>query len=226
MNPVRSKHDAAAPGAEGESSNVPFRVGDRSPSPASGRSAPENPNGGGPSPSGGKGGSPDPREAGWPIKEPVKDALRKPLSVAQAPTHDSSETVAPDVAQVVRVLQKLEDLLRTNQVGPELERESEMSRVQMEQFVTRFKRLRNAAPGQGRAVEVEPGHERAFNDNPTSTALDRGTVGNLATRSSANVVDDRQRDNVEGSRPVVPSALQSGFEAYKSSLSHATATPP
>ena len=100
-----------------------------------------------------------------------------------------------------------------------------MSREQMEQFVKRFKPLK-AAPGQGRDVEVEPGYERAFNDEPTSTALDLGTVGDLATRSPANVVDDQQRDNVEGSRFVVPSELRSGFEAYKRSIAHSIPTRP
>jgi hypothetical protein len=130
------------------------------------------------------------------------------------------------VAQVVLVLRTLEDLLRSNQVGPELERDSGMSREQMEQVVTRFQRRRNAAPGQGRAVEVEPGDERAFHDEPASIPLERGTVGSLATRLGANVVDDQQGDIVEGSRFVVPSELRSRFEAYKSSLSRSTATRP
>jgi hypothetical protein len=130
------------------------------------------------------------------------------------------------VGQVVLVLRKLEDLLRSNQVGPTLERESGMSREQIEQFVTRFKRLRKAAPGPGRTVEVEPGHERAFNDEPTSIALDWETIGNLTTRSPANVVNDQQRDNVEGIRFVVPSDLRSAFEAYKSSISHSIPTRP
>ena len=64
-------------------------------------------------------------------------------------------------------------------------------REQMEQFVTRFKLPRKAAPGQGRDVEAERGSERTFNDEPTSIALDWGPVGNLATRSPANVVDDQ-----------------------------------
>src|SRR5262249_17009161 len=155
------------------------------------------------------GGSPDPSGAGLPKSDSVKNAPRKSSSVAPAHPHDSSETVAPDVGQVVLVLRKLEDLLRSNQVGPTLERESAMSREQMEQFVTRFKRLRKAAPGPGRTVEVEPGHERAFNDEPTSIALDWETIGNLTTRSPANVVNDQQRDNVEGIRFVVPSDLRS-----------------
>jgi hypothetical protein len=148
------------------------------------------------------------------------------MAASQAHPHDSSETVAPDVAQVVLVLRTLEDLLRSNQVGPALERDSGMSREQMEQFVTRFKRLRSAVPRQGRAVKVEPGHEQAFDDEPSSSALDRGTVGSLATRSSANVVDDQQGDIVEGSQLVVPSELRSRFEAYKSSLARSTATRP
>jgi hypothetical protein len=138
----------------------------------------------------------------------------------------SSETVAPDVAQVVLVLRTLEDLLRSNQVGPALERGSGMSREQMEQFVTRFKRLRRAAPGPGRTVEVEPGYERAFNDEPTSNALDWGTFGNLATRSPASVVDDEHRGIVEGIRFVVPFELRSRFEAYKSTISDSIPTRP
>jgi hypothetical protein len=224
INQVPSDHGEASPGAQDEASNAPLRPGDRSSS--SGRSTGEKSRGGGTTPSGG--GSPDPSEAGRPIAHSVKGAPRKSSSVAQAHPHDLSETVAPDVvvAQVVPVLRKLEDLLRSNQVGPALERESGISREQMEQFVTRFKRLRNAAPGPGRTVEVEPGHERAFHDEPTSIALDWETLGNLATRLHANVVDDQQRDIVEATRFVVPSGLRSGFEAYKSSLSHSIPTRP
>ena len=222
MNQVPSDRNEASPGAEGESSNVALGVRDRSSSsvPTTG----ENSGGGGTTPAGGRG--QDPREANPPISDPIADPPRKALSVARAHPDDSSETVAPDVAQVVLVLRKLEDLLRSNQVGPELEKESGMSREQMEQFVTRFKRLRNAAPGEGRAVEVEPGHERAFNDEPTSTALDGGgTVGNRITRSGANVADDEQRDIMEGIRFVVPSELRSGFEAYKNSIAQPVPTP-
>jgi hypothetical protein len=134
--------------------------------------------------------------------------------------------VAPDVAQAALVLRTLDDLLQRNQVGPELERDSGMSREEMEQFVTRFKRPPRAAPRPGRAVEIKPGDERAFNDEPASPTLDLGTVGNLVTRSTANVVNDQQHDNVEGSRFVVPSRLRSGFEAYKSSFSHSLPTRP
>jgi hypothetical protein len=127
---------------------------------------------------------------------------------------------------VVPVLRKLEHLLRSNQVGPELERESGLTRAQMEQFVTRFKLLHKPAPGEGRDVEVKPGPERAFNDEPTSIALDWETVGTLTTRSPANVVDDQQPDIVEGIRFAVPSQVRSGFEAYKSSISQSIPTRP
>lgn len=222
MNRVPSDRDEASPGAEGESSNAHLRSGDR-PSPSD-RSNGENPGGGGTFPSGG--GGQDPGGADLTIPDSIEDAPRRPSPVAQAHPHDSSETVAPDVAQVVLVLRKLEDLLRSNRVGPEFERESGMSRAQMEQFVTRFKPPRKAAPGRGRAVEVEPGHERDFDDDPASIARDRGTIGNMATRSSANVIDDQQRDNVEGIRFVVPSELRSAFEAYKRSISHSIPTRP
>jgi hypothetical protein len=127
---------------------------------------------------------------------------------------------------VALVLRKVEDLLRSNQVGPELERESGLSRAQMEQFVTRFKRLRNAAARQAAVVAVKPGEERPFSDEPASIALDWESPGNMATRSSANVVDDHERGNVEGIRFVVPSELRSAFEAYKSSISYSVPQRP
>jgi hypothetical protein len=166
--------------------------------------------------------------AGLPISDPVKDAhrTRKSSSVAQAHPDDSSETAAPDVGQVDLALRTLEDLLRSDRVGHTLEKEPGISREHMEQFVARFKRLRQAAPGPGRTVEVEPGHERAFHDEPTSIALDWETVGHLTTRSPANVDDDQERDNVEETRFAVPSEHRSGFEACKSSMSHSIPTRP
>src|SRR5215213_8118926 len=86
---------------------------------------------------------------------------RRPTAAA-APPLNSGETVAPDVPQSELVLQKLEDLLRKNQVTPELEQATGMSREQMEQFVTKFKKAPKAAPGPGREIQAKPGQDRTF----------------------------------------------------------------
>ena len=221
MNDAPSDHDEASPVPEGESSKAPLRSGDPSSSP--GRSTGKNSRGGGTTPSGG--GRENPSAAGPPIPDPAEDPPGKSL-VAQVHPHDSSETVAtrrgsggPGPAEARGPPSKQPGRPRAGERIGHVAQE-------MEQFVTRFKLLRKAAPGQGRDIEVQPGPERAFNDEPASIALDWGTVGNLATRSAANVVDDQQRDNVEGIRFVVPSELRSGFEAYKRSLSHSIPTRP
>jgi hypothetical protein len=130
------------------------------------------------------------------------------------------------VPQTDLVLRKLEELLRNNQVTPQLEKETGMSREQMEQFVTKFKGAPKAPAGQGREIKVSPGKEQTI-PNRSLPDLNPGTrVGSRTTRDRGGVVQDQIRDNVEGGRIAVPAELRSGYEAYKSSVSRSRPSRP
>ncbi|WP_406693396.1 hypothetical protein V5E97_20435 [Singulisphaera sp. Ch08] len=146
---------------------------------------------------------------------------------AETPPANSAETVAPDVPQTDLVLNKLEELLKRNQVTPELEQATGMSREEMEQFVTKMKKLDKAPAGPGREIQVKPGVDRTFDPNRTLPELNpNARLGNRTDRAKGSVAQDDLRDNVQGARFEVPRELRSGFEAYKSSLSRSKSRRP
>jgi hypothetical protein len=155
--------------------------------------------------------------------QPKSEENAKPPTPSPAsPPLNSADTVAPEgnMPQSDLVLRRLEELLKNNQVTPELEKESGMSREQMEQFVTKFKKAPKAAPGPGRQIQVKPGKDRVFNPNRKLPDLGPNAhVGNRTGRGRGATVQDQIRDNTEGGRFEIPPELRSGFEAYKSSLS-------
>lgn len=150
---------------------------------------------------------------------------------AESPPAHSGETVAPDMPQTDLVLNKLEDLLKKNQVTPELEQATGMTRDEMEQFVTKMKKLPQGTPGPGREIQVKPGEEQKFDPNRTLPDItSNARMGSRTDRGRGSVAQDQIRDNMQGTRFEVPSELKGGFEAFKSSLSRPrsrkTAVPP
>jgi len=139
---------------------------------------------------------------------------------SETPPANAAETVAPDMPQTDLVLNKLEDLLKRNQVTPELEQATGMSRDEMEQFVKKLKNVPKGPAGPGREIKVKPGAEQKFDPNRTLPELNpNARLGTRTDRTRGSVAQDQIRDNVQGARFEVPSELRSGFEAFKSSLS-------
>ncbi|WP_020466405.1 hypothetical protein [Singulisphaera acidiphila] len=147
---------------------------------------------------------------------------------SETPPANAAETVAPDVPQTDLVLNKLEDLLKRNQVTPELEQATGMSRDEMEQFVKKFKKPDKAAPaGPGREIQVKPGVDRTLDPNRTLSDLNpNARLGNRTERARGSVAQDDIRDNIQGARFEVPRELRPGFEAFKSSLSRSKTHRP
>ena len=87
------------------------------------------------------------------------------------------------------VLRTVKDLLAKDAVTPDLEKETGMTREQMEQFVKKYEAVKSAPAGPGREIEVKPG-ERGENDQAlgqparASTARQRFSTKNLKDRGA------------------------------------------
>ena len=154
--------------------------------------------GGGTTPSGG--GRAAPGDVGEPMVPSTEDKGELPPR-SETPAANSDETVAPDVPQTDLVLNKLEDLLKRNQVTPELEQATGMSRDEMEQFVKKMKKLDKAPAGPGREIKVKPGVDRTFDPNRTLPDLNpNARLGNRTERARGSVAqDDHSRQRSRGS---------------------------
>jgi hypothetical protein len=119
-------------------------------------------------------------------------------------------------------------LLKENKVTPDLEKQFGMDKVQMEQFVKKFEKRKNAPPvGPGRDIKVKPGAtERAFDPNRKAPeGLPNVAVSKSNERQGADNRNDDLRGLTEGSQVVAPKALRSRFDAYRSSLGRTTLGP-
>jgi len=125
------------------------------------------------------------------------------------------------------VLRKLEDLVKNNQVTPELEKATGMSREEMEQFVQKYPKTPKGPAGQGREIKVNPDDQKGATPRPKLSELKTSApVRTQTVRERGAAVDDPFRDNVEGTRFVVPPEIRARYEAYKSSLSRSPAIQP
>jgi hypothetical protein len=214
-------------GSQGEPSNAP--QGTTSPS-AGTSNGPGSPNGqpSGGSPRGGgqtaNGGGPGVGEPGSPI---TKDETSKPSPRAESKPQNAAETVAPNQPQSELVLRKLQDLLKNDQAAAKLEKETGMSREEMEQFVRKFSKAPKPTPGEGRKIEVKPGESKPSGANTSLPGLNPGThLSTQSLRDRGAVVQDQVRDNIEGTRFTAPPEVRSGYEAYKSTLSRSKTVNP
>ena len=95
-----------------------------------------------------------------------KDATEPTPKPAAPPPTNPGDSPAPDKAPTELVLRKLQDLIRENKITPELERDTGMSRSQMEQFVKKFENAQHAPVEPGRPIEVKPEPEKPKTFDP------------------------------------------------------------
>lgn len=160
--------------------------------------------------------------------EPTKDET-KPSPRAEEPEDQSGDTVAPEgQSQTDLVLRSVRDLLEKDAVTPELEKETGMTRAEMEQFVKKYERVKSGPAGPGREVQVKPG-ERGEDAKPAANLpgfnrQDRFSSKNLKDRGT--MARDDVRNNLEGIRFAPPQEFRSKVEGYKSSLARSRSSSP
>ena len=139
---------------------------------------------------------------------------------------NSEETVAPDMPQTQLTLRKLDDLLRENKITPEIEKQSGMSKEEMEQFVKKYLGTPKAQPGPGRVIDVKPGEQKNMDPRRPGPDFNPGDFSPSSERQAGQVVQDTDRNMAQGNRSEAPLEIKSRFEAFKDSLSRSTATRP
>jgi hypothetical protein len=156
-----------------------------------------------------------------------EDQTKKEETPQPSPPDNFDETVAPNQPQSELVLRKLRDLLEKDEITPELEKDMEMSRSEMEQFVRKYERKETEAAGPGRTIEAKPGEEKA-DDKPSTGfgGIRRNTPFSTRTdRGGKSLPEDQVRGNVEGVRVQVPPELRGKFDRYIKNLSRSRRGP-
>ena len=160
-------------------------------------------------------------------REKIPQDESKPSPRAESPPLNAEETVAPDVPQSELVLRKLEDLIKNNQVTPELEKETGMSREEMEQFVEKYRKTPKGPAGEGREIKVDPEDQKGATPQPKLSELK--TSARVRSRRSASVARRSTTRFATMSKGPGSSCLPRSarkYEAYKSSLSRSPALQP
>ena len=134
---------------------------------------------------------------------------------------DARDTVAPkNIPQSELVINKLEDLLRKNQITPQLEKDMGMNRDQIEQFVEKYRKAPKRDPRAGGEIQAKPGENKTLAPNPDLPGIDRGSSFNTRNmRDRGAVARDQVRDNIQDSRVAPPRDLLPRFEGYMNTLS-------
>ncbi|MBV8487198.1 MAG: hypothetical protein JO161_02850, partial [Planctomycetaceae bacterium] len=162
---------------------------------------------------------------GW-TGENAKDDT-KPSPKAQEPEDPSTDDIAPlgGPSQSDLVLRTVKDLLEKDAVTPDLEKETGMTREQMEQFVKKYEGVKTAPAGPGREIEVKPGqHDASLRPSANLPGIDvntRYSTKNIKERGT--MPHDDVHNMLEGIRFAPPPELRSKFENYKSKLARSRA---
>jgi hypothetical protein len=103
-----------------------------------------------------------------------------------------------------------------------------MKPEEMEQFVRKYKPPGKREAGPGREIQVNPTESKKLNSKRVVPDLNPTVRPSTRTiRNRGGVTQDNVRDNVEGTKFVVPLEIKTGFDAYRSSLSRSkTLNPP
>ena len=118
------------------------------------------------------------------------------------------------------VLRTVKDLLAKDAVTPDLEKETGMTREQMEQFVRKYENVKSAPAGPGREIAVKPG-DRERTDHPSANLPGFGRQERYSTKSQKDrgqMVRDDVQNNLEGISFKPPPEFRSKFESYRTSL--------
>ena len=138
------------------------------------------------------------------------------------------ETVAPKGLPPGELsLRKIRDLIDKDQVPPDLLKDMNMSKEELNQFVKKFEKPPAGPSGPGREVDVKLKPGEKLDPNAKLPELKTTySVSSQTGRDRGTAVRDTARNNVEALRSPPPVELRSGFDAYRNSLSRSRTLKP
>jgi hypothetical protein len=120
-------------------------------------------------------------------------------------------------------------MLKDPDAAKRLSEETGMSPDQIEQFVQKFdkQKVPKGAARPGEEIQVKPGSSRPVTPDSTLPGIDpRSSFSTKSQRNAGAVAQDDARNNFETIRFTAPPEIRSGYEAFKSSLSHSRTLNP
>jgi hypothetical protein len=148
---------------------------------------------------------------------------------ADEPENQGGDTVAPkNQPQSDFFLRKLEEALQDDAKAKDLEKDTGLSREQLEQFATKFNKPKSAPAGPGRDINMKPGEQTAA-QQPSANLPGLGSSVSFSTatrRASGSAPQDQLRDNNEGIRLTPPAEFRGRLEGYKNKLMKVAAPTP
>lgn len=136
------------------------------------------------------------------------------------PDQNLGDNVAPaNQPQSDLVLRKLQDVIKNDQVTPEMLQDLGMSsKEELNQFVEKFGGAPKRPTGEGREIEVKPGQSKpVVPDRPLPDLNPGSTISSQTVRDRGGVAQDDIRENNEGVRFEPPPELRAKFNAFRSS---------
>jgi hypothetical protein len=160
----------------------------------------------------------------------------KPKDQAEpkAPPSDSDrDDLAPD-AKTELTVRQIKDILQDPDRTKQLEKDSGLTRDQMEQFVRKFEKPKQSESTRpGGEIEAKPGQDKTI--DPSRTIADpirSGVNSGRRERAAGGVAQDQITGQSEGARIQAPAEWRARFEAYRNTIAGASAgtqpsnTPP
>jgi hypothetical protein len=129
--------------------------------------------------------------------------------------------VAPEgQAQSDLFLRKLDEALKDDTKAKDLEKDTGLTREQVEQFTRKYKKIKQAPAGPGRDITLKADEQKgAGQASANLPGLDASTPFSSQTRRAAgSAPQDTMHDNVEGARDQPPVELRGKWAGYKNTL--------
>lgn len=168
------------------------------------------------------------REGGTDAEKQADTSM--PTARSQEPEQPGeSNNLTPQQKADQRVLKRLREMVKRDEITKDLEEATGLSREEIDQFVRRYEppakdERSRTEDGPGEILTKQSGQDKERRVNLPAN-LPGGQVTSRTARNSGMVGEDTQQGNLEGARSRIPSALRARFEAYQKSLSRSAGGP-
>jgi hypothetical protein len=149
------------------------------------------------------------------VKDETKESPRATESQDQG-----ADSLAPDGQPQSNLnLRTLNEALQDDARAKQLEKDTGLSREQLEQFSKRYEKVKSAPAGPGRNIDLKGGEQTDAKPSANLSGLESSTRFNTANRRGRGTApQDQVRDNLEGARFQPPPEFRGKYEGFKNKL--------